>query len=693
MYKQQGCSHPRVPSNFDQSKLFLLFALFLLLMAVVMPLEAEEPMHWYAYPTNAYHWFWTQEEAVQDFQSKGIPYIHSTEALPPIFYDTYKVIYYKIPDLPLEISDWVYRYASGGMDFATENEAYESIRDGYMSSSSYCGEKVGTATSGEWVPGDMVYGYTISETKTYEFNLWTGDYYISWPDNYKPCMLDTIDTRYIHRYRSVRCTLGLYNPERDLCVGSSYGRVTAYALYYMAPKPMQCPIVANPCNPATGNKTQTETDYILSKGGLKVQRHYASQGVSDGMKDLGPRWRHNYSQRLDGYEEPAYTDYMGSKTSLYETPRAACVDGWNEIKQTVYGGLLSDATALYSSGVCKIRKNYVPVISLLIHNTLDGRKDAGTSTKLRNISHANGQGQVFRYTNYQWQPLYPSVAGLTQSDTTWAYQTPSGAVETYDGEGKLLSTKSSNGQTTTFTYDEQKRLVTVTGSFGYILTYHYDESGHLIRIATPEGDLGYSYDAEGRLSHVTYIDGSERQYHYEDTNFPHHLTGITDEKGDRYAIWAYDTDGRAILSEHANGAERYEFAYNSDGTTTVTDTAGASHTYHFEINQGTMRVTHIEGDRCTTCSSGGTQAYTYDTNGFVTSKTDWNGIITTYTRDAQGRELSRTEAAGTSNARTIATTWDTTLNKPLTITDSKQITEFSYDSNGHLLSKKQRAVQ
>ncbi|MEW7985868.1 MAG: hypothetical protein AB2766_17320 [Candidatus Thiodiazotropha endolucinida] len=330
------------------------------------------------------------------------------------------------------------------------------------------------------------------------------------------------------------------------------------------------------------------------------------------------------------------------------------------------------------------------MISLLIHNTLDGRKDAGTSTKLRNISHANGQGQVFRYENYKWQPIYPSVAGLTQSNTTWTYQTPSGAVETYDSEGKLLSTKSSNGQTTAFTYDEQKRLVTVTGSFGDTLTYHYDESGHLIRIATPEGDLGYSYDTDGRLSHVTYIDGSERQYHYEDTNFPHHLTGITDEKGDRYATWAYDTDGRAILSEHANGVERFEFAYNPDGTTTVTDTAGASHTYHFEINQGTMRVTHIEGDRCTTCSSGGTQAYTYDTNGFVTSKTDWNGIITTYTRDAQGRELSRTEAAGTSNARTITTTWDTTLNKPLIITEPNRINEYMYDAEGRLQSKTQK---
>ncbi|MFI0459947.1 MAG: DUF6531 domain-containing protein [Candidatus Thiodiazotropha endolucinida] len=694
MYKQQGCSHPRIPSNCDQTKLFLLIALSLQLMAVVMPLEAEEPKHWYAYPTNAYHWFWTQEEAVQDFQSKGVPYIYSTEALPPIFYDKYKVIYYKIPDLPLEITDWIYNHSSTSTDFLTENEVYENIQSGYFDSiPPYCGDVIGPVTQGEWISGDLVFGYPTSETKTYEFNLWSGDYYIHWPDNYKPCTLDTIDTRYIHRYRSVRCTLGLYDPERDLCAGSSYGRVTAYALYYMAPKPMQCPTEANPCNPATGNKTQTETDYVLSKSGLKVQRHYASQGVGDGMNNLGPRWRHNYSQRLDGYEEPAYTEYKGSKTSLYETPRAACIEGWNEIKQTAYGGLLSDATVLYSSGVCNVRQNYVTVISLLIHNTLDGRKDAGTSTKIRTISRDDGQGHVFLYKNYQWQSLYPTNATLTQNNTTWTYQTPDGVSETYDSGGKLISSKNTNGQITTFTYDEHNRLAAVTGHFGDTLTYTYDESGHLIRIVTPEGNLAYNYDDKGRLARVTYINGNERLYHYEDTNFPQHLTGITDESGNRFATWAYDDKGRAILSEHTDGAERTNFTYNSDGTTKVTDAKGAERTYNFEIKQSTMRVTHIEGDRCTICPNGGIKAYTYDSNGFIASKTDWNGIVTTYTRDAQGRELSRTEASSTPEARTITTTWDIMLNKPLTITDSKQITEYSYDSDGRLLSKKQRAIQ
>lgn len=133
------------------------------------------------------------------------------------------------------------------------------------------------------------------------------------------------------------------------------------------------------------------------------------------------------------------------------------------------------------------------------------------------------------------------------------------------------------------------------------------------------------------------------------------------------------------------------FAYNADGTTTVTDAAGAERTYHFAVIQGDLKVTQIDGDRCTTCANGGIQAYTYDSNGFVASQTDWNGQVTTFTRDAQGRELSRIEAAGTPEARTVTTTWDTTLNKPLVVTEPERITAYTYDANGRLLTRQQRA--
>ena len=75
----------------------------------------------------------------------------------------------------------------------------------------------------------------------------------------------------------------------------------------------------------------------------------------------------------------------------------------------------------------------------------------------------------------------------------------------------------------------------------------------------------YSYDSYHRLVRVEYPDGTTRQYHYENADFYYALTGITDENGVRYATFAYDSQGRAISTEHADvgsGAqEKFQIDY------------------------------------------------------------------------------------------------------------------------------------
>ena len=81
------------------------------------------------------------------------------------------------------------------------------------------------------------------------------------------------------------------------------------------------------------------------------------------------------------------------------------------------------------------------------------------------------------------------------------------------------------------------------------------------------------------------------------------------------------------------------------------------------------------------------RAFTYDTNGFMASSSDWDGNLTTYTHDPRGDETSRVEASGTALARTIGTTWLSTLHLPAQITEPNRSTAFSYDAHGNLLSK------
>ena len=184
-----------------------------------------------------------------------------------------------------------------------------------------------------------------------------------------------------------------------------------------------------------------------------------------------------------------------------------------------------------------------------------------------------------------------------------------------------------------------------------------------------------------------------RTYHYEDVNFVHALTGITDENRVRFATWSYDSSGRANSSQHAGGAEAVTLYYRSfsttanDGQTIVVDSFGTARTYSYQVVGGMARVRYA-----TDGSTGVTS--TFDANGNLATFRDANGIQTNYTYDlARNLEISRTEAYGTPLARTIATQWHpvhrlpTRITAPSGIGGVSEVTDFVYDPQGNLLRK------
>lgn len=696
-----------------------IFSLLVMLGLLVIPMSSianDAPFCWKAYPnTSGSQCHDEKSDAINDFESKGLPYSLMSEQFSIDIADESIRYNFKMPDEDVYVGPWVYTPQHINVNplptFDTEEAAFNALSDFLMeqrlsaTQQHPCYPYSVLVPGLEWISTRSRYGISYTEYKVNDHTFYNGDYYGTIPPYwYVPCEEHGPGSAFINRHRTVQCPLGslqIYDSELQVCVNRNRARVTQNAKYKLGVPPNVCPPkVANPCSPASGEKSQTETDYSLANGTLKIQRTYNSQPIEDGYTSMGPRWRHNYSQRFNGYEQPmddqgvqVHPYPVQTLTSHYDSPRNACYQGWNELKTNIYGGLLANSMAYYMSGLCQIRHGSEYVLKLPIINTLNHKFDAGTYYGINYVSRGNGTVSTFLYKSGQWQSLYPGKSSLTSNDTGWTFKASDGSTEEYDSDGKLISKTSSTHQTTLYHYGDEGRLESVTGHYGDTLTYVYDDAGILTTITTPDGDLEYGYDAEGRLASVTYPDNKTRQYHYEDPDFPYHLTGITDENNDRYATWAYDDQGKAILSEHANGAERFEFTYNADGTTTLTDAAGTERIYHFLVKQGQMKVDYIEGDRCTACANSEIQAYTYDNNGFVTSKTDWNGSITTYSRDAQGRELSRTEASGTPHARVFTTSWDTTINKPMTVTEPDKITEFTYNAAGQLVSRQQRAVQ
>lgn len=245
------------------------------------------------------------------------------------------------------------------------------------------------------------------------------------------------------------------------------------------------------------------------------------------------------------------------------------------------------------------------------------------------------------------------------------------------------------GLTQTLAYDPNGHLISVTDATGRQLTFTYDTSSRIATMTDPAGGLyTYTYDASNNLSAVTYPDGKAKTYLYNEpantsgANLPNALTGIVDENGNRYATYSYDTSGRAISTGHANGADLYTLAYDTNSTV-VTDPLGTARTYNFTTVLGVVKSTGVNQPGGSGCAAAGSNM-TYDANGNVASRTDFNGVVTTYTYDlTRNLETSRTEASGTPQARTISTVWDATFRLPTQITEPGRVTNYVYDSHGN----------
>ncbi|HZT02378.1 MAG TPA: RHS repeat-associated core domain-containing protein [Steroidobacteraceae bacterium] len=270
-------------------------------------------------------------------------------------------------------------------------------------------------------------------------------------------------------------------------------------------------------------------------------------------------------------------------------------------------------------------------------------------------------------------------------------------VETYDSTGKLLSIADRAGNTQTLSYDPSTGLLSsVSDNFGHSLALAYDGSNRLASVTGPDGSVvHYSYDGAGHLWQVTNPDTSTRQFNYADPNWPTGISSVVDEGNQTEFTLTYDSQGRVISSTLGGVTSSMGFSYNADGTTTETDPLGAIRTFQFQQVGDHELTSAVTGAPCFKC--GYVAATSYDSGGFPASQTDFNGNVTTYAYDdTRGLEISRTEASGSTVARTITTQWNSTFRLPALISEYAgatasgtpiRTTSFNYDGTGNLLTK------
>lgn len=269
-------------------------------------------------------------------------------------------------------------------------------------------------------------------------------------------------------------------------------------------------------------------------------------------------------------------------------------------------------------------------------------------------------------------------------------------VETYNSSGRLLSIKKRNGYTQTLSYDGSGKLTSVIDSYGRQITLTYNANGLIDSATAPDNKVvTYTYKNTTAvpsayvLEKVIYPDDTAANpadnpritYHHENVDFPYALTGVTDERGIRYATWQYDTDGRAVQSELAGGVDRVTISFDPGGTVTATNALNKQTIYTIITRLQTKKASAVQGVASPNCAAANS-SYTYNSSGFITSTTDWNGRITNRSVNTQGLETSRTEAFGTAQARTITTSWDVPKRVPTLISAPRKNTSFTYDADG-----------
>ncbi len=453
----------------------------------------------------------------------------------------------------------------------------------------------------------------------------------------------------------------------------------------------------NPCDPATGNKIQRELDYSGAGGGPSFARTFNSSGAYKTGRGMAAGWRHSYSREMnEGTDKQPNKIFVSSQkqSSLYGSRADACTSGWDDIKAVAFSGDLSTATAKFvGNHTCKIESGGSAVAYLPV------RSKAGTSLfsvpEFRTVTRPSGGTVRFELVGGVWVSELDSSQRLQQVSGDYVFTDTDDTRETYSSSGQLTTIRYRNGQSETLDYnltaaqggdDDNSTLDRVTGPFGHEISLSYDANGRLATLATPDGTFQYAYDTNGNLETVTRPDAAIRTYHYEDTTFTNHLTGITDENLNRFATWSYDAEGRAITSEHAGGKELVQLEYNGDGTTTLTMANGATRTYTYSTVQGRRELAMITGSPCGTCPGGDIADRTYDDNGFLDEIVDWEGNTTQTIRNAVGLTETLIEAKGSTEERTTTTTWNAAFRLPDQVVSPKNTTDYSYDANGNVLT-------
>jgi YD repeat-containing protein len=276
-----------------------------------------------------------------------------------------------------------------------------------------------------------------------------------------------------------------------------------------------------------------------------------------------------------------------------------------------------------------------PLSHVITNTTTTGADQTGTTSPL-------GDGSAASYNTLHEPTVITDTQGYT---TTTQYNTlgdpitvtdPLGkqTLYSYNGNGTVASMTDGNGHTTRDGYDAYGDTIAITDALGRASTMAYDTNiSRLTSTTDPKHQTSSSsYDAEDRVTQVSYQDGSvTKNYIDADGN----VTQTVDSGGT--TSFVYDGDNRLTQETYPDGTVVH-YTYDAAGRLASKSEPGMPLTSYSYDAAGNLTKTSN--------SLWGPITYTYDAANRLTALGYPNGVTTTYTDDADNRLTNLTEAKG-----------------------------------------------
>jgi RHS repeat-associated protein len=411
----------------------------------------------------------------------------------------------------------------------------------------------------------------------------------------------------------------MFNASGQLISQVSDGIYTTSVAYNVSPGASSCPSsVVTSCTVLTDPAGRTLTIGLSGGRAIRV------------LDPAGNTWQMAYTTAGD---LASLTDPLGHVTSFgYDTanPTADLVHGmtsWTRPNGQAGGPAAGSAAAqsYNSAGQVTQQTDAAGLITSFAY-TGDNFSTAGGATT---VTDPHGNASVNDYTS----------GVLTKTITGYSTSTPSTWTYTRDAATLLpAQITDPNGHTTSYSYDAQGNVLSQTDALGHTATSTFNNFNEP-RTTTDVAGLQTvnTYDSYGDLLTSKQLASADPQttYSYSDTAHPTDLTSVTSAAG-HVTSYTYDNYGNlASTADHPSSTA-------TDTTQLVSDVLG-----HVVCAVSAVQVS--KGVACPAAGSPravGTNTYSYDADGQLTSSTDALGHTTSTSYDADSNKISTTDAAG-----------------------------------------------